>query len=50
MTTGENKPKHYVVYPAKHYLLDPQSQQQALQEIRQDTAQRVAELNHLGKL
>ncbi len=49
MTAGENKPKHYVVYPAKHYLLDPQSQQQALQEIRQDTAQRVAELNHLGK-
>ncbi len=49
VTTGENKPKHYVVYPAKHYLLDPQSQQQALQEIRQDTAQRVAELNHLGK-
>lgn len=49
VTAGENKPKHYVVYPAKHYLLDPQSQQQALQEIRQDTAQRVAELNHLGK-
>ncbi|HPK08065.1 MAG TPA: excinuclease ABC subunit UvrB [Candidatus Woesebacteria bacterium] len=49
VTAGENKPKHCVVYPAKHYLLDPQSQQQALQEIRQDTAQRVAELNHLGK-
>ncbi len=49
VAAGEIRPKHYVIYPAKHYLLDPQSQKKALQEIRQDTAQRVAELNHLGK-
>lgn len=49
LATGEKKRKHYVIYPAKHYLLDPKSQKQALEEIRQDTAQRVAELNNLGK-
>lgn len=49
LATGEKKRKHYVIYPAKHYLLDPKSQKQALEEIRQDTTQRVAELNNLGK-
>ncbi len=49
LATGEKKRKHYVIYPAKHYLLDPKSQKQALEEIRQDTAKRVAELNNLGK-
>ncbi len=46
---GIKKRNHFVIYPAKHYLLDPQSQKKALQEIRQDTAKRVEELNNLGK-
>lgn len=46
---GEKKQSHFVIYPAKHYLLDPRSQKKALQEIRQDTSQRVKELNAIGK-
>ncbi|NLG06100.1 MAG: excinuclease ABC subunit UvrB [Candidatus Pacebacteria bacterium] len=46
---GEKKQTHFVIYPAKHYLLDPRSQKKALQEIRQDTSQRVKELSAVGK-
>lgn len=46
---GEKKQNHFVIYPAKHYLLDPRSQKKALQEIRQDTSQRVKELSAVGK-
>ena len=47
---GVKRRKHFVIYPAKHYLLDPKSQKLALQEIRQDTAKRVAELTNMGKV
>jgi excinuclease ABC subunit B len=39
----------YVLYPAKHYLIDPQNQQQALAEIRHDLEQRLQTLKAAGK-
>ncbi|MFA6814175.1 MAG: excinuclease ABC subunit UvrB, partial [Patescibacteria group bacterium] len=49
LASGEKRRKHFVIYPAKHYLLDPKSQKKALQEIRQDTVKRVEELKNIGK-
>jgi excinuclease ABC subunit B len=46
---GQKARKHFVIYPAKHYLLNPQTQKDALREIRQDTDNRVKELTALGK-
>ena len=42
--------KRYVLYPAKHYLTNPKTQQQALAEIRQDLAKRIAEFKKAGKV
>jgi excinuclease ABC subunit B len=39
-----NHQGRYTLYPAKHYIIDTQVQQQALKEIEQDLEQRVAEL------
>ncbi|NMA29761.1 MAG: excinuclease ABC subunit UvrB [Candidatus Pacebacteria bacterium] len=49
LASGGKRRKHFVIYPAKHYLLDPKSQKKALQEIRQDTVKRVEELKNIGK-
>jgi excinuclease ABC subunit B len=46
---GQKPRKHFVIYPAKHYLLNPQTQKDALKEIRQDTSERIKELTALGK-
>jgi excinuclease ABC subunit B len=46
---GQKARKHFVIYPAKHYLLNPQTQKDALKEIRQDTSKRIEELTTLGK-
>ena len=46
---GQKTRKHFVIYPAKHYLLNPQTQKDALKEIRQDTSKRIEELTTLGK-
>ena len=47
--TGGPK-KQFVIYPAKHYLTDPKSQQQALQEIRNDLAAQVKRFKEAGKV
>jgi excinuclease ABC subunit B len=39
----------YMLYPAKHYMVDPQSEQKALVQIRQDMKDRVTELKKQGK-
>ncbi len=39
----------YMLYPAKHYTVDPKSEQAALAQIRQDMKDRVAELKKQGK-
>ena len=43
-------PRHYAIYPAKHYMLNPQTQKQALADIRQDLAIRLEELKKQGKV
>src|SRR5690606_7252624 len=38
------KLKKFVIYPAKHYVIDPKSQQDAFGEIRADLEQQLATL------
>lgn len=40
---------HFVIYPAKHYLTDPKSQQEAFAQIRSDLDQRVKQLEEDNK-
>jgi excinuclease ABC subunit B len=47
--TAHSKRKEYIIYPAKHYMMDPKSQTEAIQEIRSDLAARVTELTEQGK-
>lgn len=42
--------KKFIIYPAKHYLMDPKSQKDALQEIRTDLKTRAEELKKNGKV
>ncbi len=46
----ENRPKRYVIYPAKHYMTDPKSQDQALKEIEHDLQLRLAEYRADGRI
>lgn len=39
----------YILYPAKHYIIDPKIQQQAFTEIQQDLAKSTQELKNQGK-
>jgi excinuclease ABC subunit B len=43
-------PKRFVIYPAKHYMTNPKTQEQALREIERDLAERLAELRANGKM
>jgi excinuclease ABC subunit B len=42
--------KMALIYPAKHYMVDPRSQQEAFTEIQQDLNSRVNELQEAGKI
>lgn len=44
------KPNRIILYPAKHYVVNPKSQDQALQEIARDLQNRVAEFKAAGKV
>lgn len=44
------KPKKFVIYPAKHYMTNPKTQEQALKEIEDDLAKRLADLRERGKM
>lgn len=46
-TTGTKK---YVLYPAKHYMTDPKTQTEAIEEIERDLTARVNELRAKGKV
>ncbi len=39
----------YLLYPAKHYIVNPKTQQNGIQEIRKDMQQRVKELKKMDK-
>ncbi len=43
-------PQRFVIYPAKHYMMNPKTQVQGLQEIEHDLNQRLAELREAGKI
>lgn len=45
-----HKNKAVLVYPAKHYMVDPKSQQGSIAQIRQDLQFRLAELKKNNKL
>lgn len=47
---GSFRPKKFVIYPAKHYLTNPKTQEQALGEIAHDLELRLAELRQRGKM
>ncbi len=42
--------RRYVIYPAKHYMTNPKTQGEALQEIEKDLALRLEELRGAGKI
>ncbi|MBD3279779.1 MAG: excinuclease ABC subunit B, partial [Candidatus Pacebacteria bacterium] len=42
--------KRYVIYPAKHYLINPKTQQQAIAEIKTDLKTRLKELKQQNKV
>jgi len=50
LAEGEKKSKHYTIYPAKHYMLDPEAQKESLATIRQDLVKRVEEFKAQGKI
>ena len=40
----------YVIYPAKHYVMDPKNQSEAFAEIRRDLQQSLERLNEAGRV
>lgn len=44
-----NKKNEYVIYPAKHYMLDPKVQTESIAHIRTDLAKQIANLNEQGR-
>ncbi len=45
-----NKAKRVIIYPAKHYVIDPKTQAGALVEIERDLQQRLDEMRANGKV
>lgn len=45
----DNEAKKYIIYPAKHYLTNPKTQQESIQEIRRDLDLRLKEMETQGK-
>jgi len=49
MNADQNQVKRFVIYPAKHYMLNEQAQKKGLQEIEQELAQRLKVMERAGK-
>ncbi len=45
----KNDQERYILYPAKHYIVDPKTQKQAFAEIRQDLKKRIKQLKKQEK-
>lgn len=45
-----NAPKRFVIYPAKHYQTNPETQGDAIKQIEHDLAERLKELRDTGKI
>ena len=50
LTQPESYTNEFVIYPAKHYVVDPVAQHLALDNIRQDLNQRLQELKNQNRL
>lgn len=48
--SGQKGSRRFVIYPAKHYVINPKTQADAIIEIERDLALRVAELKSENKL
>lgn len=48
-TSISKEGNRFVIYPAKHYVMNPKSQQQAFEEIKKDLQIRLSELQIQGK-
>ncbi len=48
--TGQKGTHRFIIYPAKHYVVNPKTQADAIIEIERDLALRVAELKTANKL
>ncbi|MBP7842487.1 excinuclease ABC subunit UvrB [Candidatus Woesebacteria bacterium] len=42
--------RRFIIYPAKHYMMDPKSQSGAIAEIKADLQKRVGEMRENGKI
>lgn len=45
-----NRARRFILYPAKHYVIDPVSQEEALEQIQTDLEKQVAELQNRGRV
>lgn len=43
-------PRRYIIYPAKHYMTNPKTQEQAIQEIERDLKERLENFRANGKM
>jgi excinuclease ABC subunit B len=43
-------PRRYIIYPAKHYMTNPKTQEQAIQEIERDLKERLENFRANGKI
>lgn len=46
----QQRAKKFMLYPAKHYVVDPKSQDEAMKEIERDMITRVTQLRDVGKV
>lgn len=42
--------KRFIIYPAKHYMMNPKSQEAGISEIKADLQKRLAEMKEAGKI
>jgi excinuclease ABC subunit B len=48
--THGSAPRRFIIYPAKHYMMNPQTQQPALAQIEHDLAERLEEMRAKGRI
>lgn len=50
VATHNHQQRRFIIYPAKHYMMDPKSQSGAIKEIKEDLQKRVGWLRENGKI
>lgn len=49
-TNSQDKQREFIIYPAKHFMMDPKSQAEGIAEIQRDLDQQLANFNEQGKV